>query len=200
VTRRDLWTLHTLLMATEDPAFIPIDIHHPETAKTFIAFLEPLPPFGRSLTGLIHSRSPHAPTRPLPQGPGDIRLLLATETTSEVPGVCSPLRVFTPDQGRLFCSADASPEDVTPEELVYRETAARLYAVTATSLVRDSTRPRRRILNTSSVLHAKSLLRLVKTARGGRAHRTAAAASFTLPPTPRLSMRPPQAQMCVGGW
>jgi ribosomal protein S18 acetylase RimI-like enzyme len=120
-------------MATEDPAFIPIDIHHPETAKAFIAFLEPLLPFSCSLIGLTQGH--------LTPQPDPYLKVWATfdfssyRTTSEVPELFA-IAVFTPNQGRLFCSADASPEDVTPEELVYREKVTKLYAVTATSLVR----------------------------------------------------------------
>ena len=120
-------------MATEDLKFIPVDIHHPETAGTFIAFLEPFLPSSCAFIGLTQSH--------LTPQPDPYLKVWATfdfssyQTTSEAPELFA-VALFTPTQGRLFCSADASSEEVTPEELVHREKVARLYAVTTTSLVR----------------------------------------------------------------
>lgn len=125
--------LDTLPMATEDElALLPIDIQDPETAGAFISFLEPFLPFSCGLIGLTQSY--------LTPQPDPCLKAWATfdfsnsRSTSEVPKLFT-VAVFTPIQGRLFCSADTSPEDVTAEELIHRKRVVRLYVVTATSLI-----------------------------------------------------------------
>jgi len=120
-------------MATEDLKFIPVDIHHPETARAFIAFLEPFLPSSCALIGLAQSH-----LTPQPDPYLKVRATFdfsSYRTTSKAPELFA-VALFTPTQGRLFCSADASSEDVAPEELAHREKVARLYVVTASSLVR----------------------------------------------------------------
>lgn len=118
-------------MATEDLALLPIDIQDTETAGAFISFLEPFLPFSCGLIGLTQS---HLTSQPDPYLKAWATFDFNYRSTSEVPKLFT-VAVFTPIQGRLFCSADTSPEDVTAEELIHRERVVRLYVVTATSLI-----------------------------------------------------------------
>jgi ribosomal protein S18 acetylase RimI-like enzyme len=120
-------------MAIQDLAFHPVDIRDSETTKAFIALLESFLPFSCGFIGLTQS---HLTPQPDPYLKVWVTFDFSNyHSTPEVPELFT-VAIFTPIQGRLFCSADASPEDVTPEELIHREKVARLYAITATSLVR----------------------------------------------------------------
>lgn len=151
-------------MATEHLAFLPVDIQDPGTAGAFTSFLEPFLPFSCSVIGLTQSH--------LAPQPDPYLKVWATfdfsnyQSTSEVPELFT-IAVFTPIQGRLFCSADTSPEDVTAEELIHREKVTRLYAVTATSLVRTLPGHREDSEYLLGVIHER-FIPLVEPYAGGR--------------------------------